>query len=105
MKSAMAVLWQAVVLFIAAWAGFIAGMVSPAVRIQRVVSQTPTAIRTYDYDWIIAVLVVYLLLIVIGALRKRLRESLVHATAALIVVVAVLLLFTQIGIKETSLVG
>jgi uncharacterized membrane protein (DUF2068 family) len=73
--------------------------------VQHVLSQTATTIRTYDFNWMIAVLLVYGVLLLIGALRKRWRGTLLSATLALVVVAAVLLLFTQIGIKETSIYG
>jgi uncharacterized membrane protein len=103
MKTALAVLWQTILLVVVAWAGFIAGMTVPAVRIQRTLLQTPTHIRTYDYDWIVAVLIVYVLLLLAGAARKRLRETAISATAALVVTVGLLVLFTQIGIKDVTL--
>ncbi len=103
MKMALHVLWQTIVLFVVAWAAFIAGLLVPVIRFTRTLIQTPTHTRTYDFDWIIAVLIVYVLLLVIGAARKRLRESVVSATAALVITVAVLTLFTQIGIKDVTL--
>jgi hypothetical protein len=100
MKLALAVLWQSIVLFIAAWCGFLAGMFVPSIRIQHVLIKTATELKTYDYNWIVALLVVYLLLLLIGVARKRFRETAITATIALILIAAVLALGTQIGIKD-----
>jgi hypothetical protein len=100
MKLVLAVVWQTIVLVIAAFGGFVAGMVMPAMRLQRVLISTPTHSRTYDYNWIVAVVVLYVVLLLIGVLRKRLRETVVSATIALVITLAGLALFTQIGIKD-----
>jgi hypothetical protein len=100
MKLVLAVVWQTVLLVLAAAAGFVAGMTVPAIRLQRVLIQTPTHIRTYDFNWIIAVLLVYVLLLLIGMVRKRLPETALSATIALVITMAGLALFTQIGIKD-----
>jgi hypothetical protein len=102
-KQALSVLWQAVVLFIAAWVGFVAGLAVPSLRITHEVSRTTTNIRTYDLDWIVAVVIVYLLLLGIGALRKRAKDTAITATIALVLVVALLAALTQIGIKDTAI--
>lgn len=103
MRHVLAVLWQTGLMVIAAFAGFVAGMIMPGIRVQRVVQQTATTIRTYDFNWVIAVVVVFLLLLLLGALRKRFRETALTATFALIITIAGLALFTQIGVKDVSL--
>ena len=100
MKTVIAVLWQTGLMVIAAFAGFVAGMVVPAIRVQHVLHQTATSIRTYDFNWIIAVVLVYLVLLLVGAARKRVREVALTATIALVITLAGLALFTQIGIKD-----
>ncbi|MGI4757229.1 MAG: hypothetical protein ACRYGF_10315 [Janthinobacterium lividum] len=103
MRHLISVVWQAVVLYIAAFAGFVAGMTVPAVRVSRVVSQTATSVRTYDYDWLIAALLMYVVLLLIGVARKRIRQSWIATTIALVLTVAVVLLFTQLGVKESAI--
>ena len=103
MKRVIAVLWQTGLMVVAAFAGFVAGMVVPSIRIQRVVSQTATSIRTYDYNWIIAVVIVFVLLLLLGAILKRFREMAITASIALVITLAGLALLTQIGVKETML--
>ena len=100
MKNALSVVWQTVVLLLAAFCGFITGMTTPAVRLQRILIQTPTHTRTYDYNWIVAVLVVYVLLLLLGVARKRLRDTAISATIALVLTIAGLALLTQIGIRD-----
>jgi len=103
MKQVIAVLWQTGLMIVAAFAGFIAGMVMPSIRIQRVLLQTPTMIRTYDFNWIVAVVIVFVLLLLVGAIRKRFRESAITTTVAFVITVAFLVLATKIGIKEVTL--
>lgn len=103
MKQVIAVLWQTGLLILAAFAGFIAGMVVPSIRIQRVLLQTPTMIRTYDYNWIVAVVIVFVLLLLLGAILKRFRAMAITSTIALVITLAFLLLATHIGVKEVTL--
>lgn len=103
MKPIFSVVWQAVVLYVAAFAGFVAGITVPALRVSRVLSQTATSVRTYDYNWLLAMLLMYALLLLSGVLRRRIRASWVATTIALVITLAVVLLFTQLGIKETRL--
>jgi hypothetical protein len=105
MKQALTVLWQTIMMVLVAWAGFLVGMFVPALRVSRVVGHTTISVRTYDYDWLIAVLLVYLLFLAVGAARKRLQETAITATSALVITIALLALFTQIGVKDTSLIG
>lgn len=103
MKQVIAVLWQTGLMVVAAFAGFVAGMIVPSIRVQRVLSQTATSIRTYDYNWIIAVLIVFVLLLLLGAILKRFREMAITSTIALVITLAGLALFTQIGVKDVTL--
>lgn len=103
MKLLFSVVWQAVVLYLAAFAGFVAGMTMPALRVSRVLSQTANSVRTYDYDWLIALLLMYVLLLLVGVARRRVRTSWIGTTVALVITVSVVLLFTRLGIKETAL--
>jgi hypothetical protein len=105
MKQVLTVLWQTIVMVMAAWAGFLVGMFVPALRVSRVVGHTAISVRTYDFDWLIAVLLVYLLFLAVGAATKRLRGTAITATSALVIAIAVLVLFTKIGLKDTSLIG
>lgn len=102
MKHVVAVLWQTGLLIVAAFAGFVTGMIVPSIRIQRVVSQSATHVRTYDFNWILAVLLVFVVLLAVGAILKRFREVAITATIALVITIAGLALFTQIGIKDVS---
>jgi hypothetical protein len=105
MRTALAVLGQVLLLFITAMCGFVAGVAVPALRVTRVTSHTALYTRTYDFDWLIAVLLVYAVLLLIGAARKRLRPCAISATIALVITIAVIVLFTQIGVKETFVQG
>lgn len=103
MRQVTAIILQSVLLFIAALLGFAVGISVPSLRVYRELSHTATNTRTYDFDWVIAVLLVYVLLLVIGVVRKRLRRTALTATIALMVVVAGIFLFTQLGIKNTGM--
>ena len=102
MKLLIAVVWQAIVLYVAALVGFAVGISIPALRISHELSRTATTVRTYDFDWLIAVLLVYGLLMLVGAARRRVRGTAISATIALAIVVAAVLLFTQLGIKNAG---
>lgn len=101
MKQILSVLWQTLVLFAAALAGFVVGLFKPSLRVTHVLSQTATDLRTYDFDWLIAAVLVYLLLLVLHAARGRLRQGGLAATIALLITVAGIVLFTHIGIQNT----
>ena len=103
MRQFLSVLWQAVLLGAAALTGFVIGLVKPSLRVTHELSRTATNLRTYDFDWLIAVALVYVLLMLLHALRGRLRQNGTAATAALALVVAAIVLLTHIGIQNTAL--
>lgn len=103
MRQVIAVVWQSVFLYLAALLGFAIGISVPALRVSREVSHTATNIRTYDFDWLIAVLLAYAFLLLIAAARKRLRDTAITATIAMAVVVAGIALFTHLGIKNSGI--
>ncbi len=102
MKFVLSVVWKAVLLYLAALAGFVLGMAVPALRVYRVLSQSAANVRTYDFDWLIAVLLVWAVLLLVALLRKRPREA-ATATVALLIVLAIVTLGTQLGLKDTPL--
>ena len=99
----MAVVWQAVVLYAAAFAGVLVGLAVPALRVSRMLSHTATTVRTYDFDWLIAVAVVYVLLLGVASLRGRVRQAGIPTTVALVLVLILVVMFTQLGVKEAAL--
>jgi predicted ABC-type sugar transport system permease subunit len=101
MRTTLAVLGQTMLLFVVALGGFMLGAAVPALRISRVTAHTAQLTRTYDFDWLIAVLLVYAALVGFGVLRKRTRTCAISATIALAITVVVVVVFTQIGVKET----
>jgi hypothetical protein len=101
MRTALAVLGQTLLLFVAALGGFMLGAAVPALRISHVTAHTELYTRTYDFDWLIVVLLVYAALLGFGAMRKRVRSAAISATIALVITLVVVLVFTQIGVKET----
>lgn len=103
MKQLISVLWQVIVLFAAALTGFVIGLLKPALRVTHVLSQTATNLRTYDFDWLIAAVLVYLLLLALHAARGRLRQGGLAATIALLLTIAGIVLLTHIGIQNTPL--
>lgn len=105
MKQALATIGQTVLLLLVAVGAFVTGMFVPAVRLTHEMSRTATNLRTYDFDWLVAVALAYALLLLIGVLRRRIRTSWVASTAAFVLTVAIVLLFTQLGVKDTSLTG
>ncbi len=102
MKPLLSVIWKAVLLYLAALTGFLTGVTVPAMRVYCVLHQSATEMRTYDFDWLIAVLLVWAILLVTALIRKRSREA-ATATIALVIVLLAVTLFTQLGIKNTPL--
>src|ERR1700761_7775468 len=98
MKQVLSIVGQTILLFLAALGGFVAGVAVPSLRVTHVLSRTATTIRTYDYDWIIAVVLVYLIFLLIGVVRKRIQTSWITSTVALVLTIVLVLSFTQIGI-------
>ena len=89
-------------LFLAAFIGFAVGAMVPALRVSRVVHQTAAEMQTYDFNWLIAVLLVYAVLLLVATARKRFRPGALHATIALILSMAMVLLLTRFGIRNTA---
>ena len=100
MKLLLSVLWKTLLLYLAALAGFVTGITVPALRLYRTLSQSATGIRTYDFDWLMAVFLVWFILVIAGLLRKR-RTEVSTATIALVLVLVIVTFFTQLGIKNT----
>ena len=100
MRTALAVLGQTLLLFVAALCGFMLGAAVPALRISRVTAHTALYTRTYDFDWLIAVLLVYAVLIGFAAMRKHARTGAISASIALAITIVIVVVFTQIGVKE-----
>lgn len=103
MKQLIAVVWQAVVLYAAAFAGFLVGLAVPSLRVSRVLSHTATIERTYDFDWLIVAGLVYVLLLGVSAIRGRFRQGWIATTVAFCLVLLVVVFFTQLGVKEAAL--
>jgi NAD/NADP transhydrogenase beta subunit len=103
MKQVLSIAGQTVLLFAAAFAGFLLGMFVPALRLSHEVSRTATSIRTYDLDWLLAVLLVYALILLIAFFRQTVRTTWIGTTVALVLTIAIVMLFTQIGVKDTPI--
>ena len=103
MKGAMIVLLETLLLLIAAVAGFFAGVLRPSLQLARVVSQTASSVRTYDFDWLVAVLTVYVLLLLPAAAGKRIRTGWIAPTIALLLTLLIVLVFTRLGFKDTPI--
>lgn len=104
MKRALSVLGQTILLLLAA---VVFGIVLPGTHhspfhVVRVLSSQGFQRRQYEFDWLIGVGLVYLLLLLIGVLTKRIRRSWRTSTFALAITLLVVLLFTKIGFKEGS---
>ena len=103
MRHLLSFLLNLALLLTAAITGFFAGALSPSLHLTRVISQTATSVQTYDFSWLAATVLMYLLLLAISAMRGRLRQHSVRTTAAFVAVVLCLAIFTRIGLRETPL--
>lgn len=103
MRIALSTLGQTLLLLLSGFAGFLAGVAVPALRLPYEVARTASYVRTFDFDWVVAVLLVYALLL-FSAARHRARTGWLPSTLALVLTLAILLLFTRLGFKETPLI-
>ena len=104
MKRALSILGQSLLLFFAAFAGMLfLGKLVPSLHLVHVVSQQGFLRRQYEFDWLLSVSFVYLLFILIGLLTRRLRTSWIASTAAFVLTIFVIVVFTKIGFKDINL--
>ncbi len=104
MKRALSIALQTVLLLVIA---VVFGVVLPGLHrspfhVVHVLSQQGFLRRQYEFDWLIAVVLGYLLFLLIGLVARRIRTSWVGSTLALALtlIVGVLLKF---GFKEVNL--
>ena len=104
MKRALSILGQSIVLFLAAFAGmlFLRRLV-PSLHLVHVLSQDGFLRRQYEFDWLISVAFVYVVFLLLGLAFRRVRTSWIASTAAFLLTVLILVLFTKIGFKEVNL--
>ena len=95
MKVFIAVL-QALLMLVAG----VAAMFWRPFGVTHVLWRTDAGIRTFEFDWVIAVAIVYLLLLGVALLRKRIKTALPWTTLAL--ALSLLAGFTlKLGFKTT----
>lgn len=63
---------------------FVAGSIFPPFHVQHVLSTTPTATRIFVADGLLLMLTLYIVILLIEALSKRLRSAAPWTTVALI---------------------
>ena len=104
MKRTLSTLGQMLVLFLAAIAGMLfLGKLAPSLHLVHVVSQSGFLRRQYEFDWLVSASFVYLLFLLLGLLTRRIRTSWIASTAAFVLTVVVIALFTKIGFKDINL--
>lgn len=99
MKRALSIAGQTVLLLLTA----VAGMLSHPFHLVRVLSQQGYLRRQYEFDWLLSVGLAYLLFLLAGLITRRIRTSWVGTTAALVITVGIVVLFTKIGYKDMNL--
>ena len=99
MKRALAVLGQMILFFLTAFAG----MLWRPFHVTHVIAQEGYTRRQYEFDWLLCDGVLFLLLLLIGVIARRIRSSWISTTIAFVLTVLVLVLFTKIGYKDANL--
>ena len=104
MKRALLIALQTVLLLITA---VVFGVVLPGLHrspfhVVHVLSQQGFLRRQYEFDWLIAVVLGYLLLVLIGLVTRRIRTSWVGSTIALVLTILIGMLL-KFGFKEVNL--
>ena len=104
MKRALSILGQSILLFFAAFAGMLfLGKLVPSLHVVHVVSQQGFMRRQYEFDWLLSTSCVYALFLLTGLLTRRIRTSWIASTAAFVLTVFVIAVFTKIGYKDINL--
>jgi len=99
MKRALSILGQTILLLLTA----VAGMLAHPFHLIRVLSQQGFTRRQYEFDWLVSVAIAYTLFLLIGLLTRRIRTSWIGTTAALLLTLLIIVLFTKIGYKDLNL--
>ena len=99
MKRVLAVLGQMILFFITA----LAGMLWRPFHITHVIGQQGYTRRQYEFDWLLCDGVLFLILLLIGVVARRIRTSWISTTVAFVLTVLVIVLFTKIGYKDVNL--
>lgn len=99
MKPAFAVLGQMVLFFLTA----IAGMLWRPFHLTHVIAQEGYTRRQYEFDWLLCDGILFLVLLLIGVLTRRIRTTWISTTVAFVLTLLVIALFTRIGYKDAHL--
>lgn len=99
MKRALAVLGQIILFFLTA----ILGMLWRPFHVTHVIAQEGYLRRQYEFDWLLCDGVLFLVLLLIGLIARRIRTSWVSTTVAFVLTALVIVLFTKIGYKDADL--
>ena len=99
MKRALAVLGQMVLFFITA----IAGMFWRPFHVTHVIAQQGYTRRQYEFDWLLCDGILFLVLLLIGLVARRIRTTWIGTAVAFVLTVLVIVLFTKIGYKDADL--
>ena len=100
MKRALAVVGQMILFFLTA----IAGMLWRPFHLTHVIAQEGYIRRQYEFDWLVCDGILFLVLLVIGLIARRVRTSWISTTVAFVLTVLVIVLFTKIGYKDANLI-
>lgn len=99
MKRALATFGQMILFFITA----LAGMLWRPFHVTHVIAQQGYTRRQYEFDWLLCDGILFLVLLLIGVVTRRIRTSWISTTVAFVLTVLVIVLFTKIGYKDADL--
>lgn len=99
MKRALATIAQMILFFTTA----IAGMLWRPFHVTHVIAQQGYTRRQYEFDWLLCDSVLYLVLLLISLVARRIRTGWISTTVAFVVTVLIIAVFTKIGYKDADL--
>lgn len=99
MKRLLSILGQSVLFFLTA----IAGMLWRPFHVTHVIAQEGYVRRQYEFDWLLCDGILYLALLLIWLLARRIRTGWLSTTVAFVLTVLVIAVFTKIGYKDANL--
>ncbi len=103
-KRALSILGQSIVLCLAALSGMLfLHKLIPSLHVVHVIAQQGLIRRQYEFDWLFSVAITYCVFLLVGLITRRLRTSWIASTAAFLLTILIIVVFTKVGFKEIDL--
>lgn len=99
MKRALSILGQAILFYLTA----LVGMLWRPFHVTHVIMQQGYTRRQYEFDWLLCDGILYLALLLVWLITRRIRTAWIGTTIAFVLTLLVIALFTKIGYKDANL--